>query len=317
MPITLEQARQLTTDKVDLAVIDEFRRSPLIDLITFDDTVTAPTGGDTLTYAYTRLVSPSAAAFRALNSEYAPTEATVERHSADLKVLGGSYQVDRVIARMGAGAANNVTLQMNEKIKATREEFSDAVINGDSGTNADAFDGLSKALAGTNTEIATGTYDWSGPMTDSAAWTIIEAVDDIIGHMDGDPSVLIGNKATINKIKAAVRRTNQYTETVGPLGTVRAQYGSATLVDAGTRAGSGEAIIPITAGLTDLYAVRMGLDGFHGASTVGGSIIRQWLPDFTNAGAVQTGEVELGPVGVVLKRTKAAAVARGIRLAAA
>lgn len=316
MPVTLEQARLATADAIDLAVIDEFRRSPLLDLITFDDAAVAPTGGNTFTYGYTRVKTPSGAAFRAINSEYAPTEATIERHSVDLKVLGGSYQVDRVIADIGSGTANHVALQMDQKIKATREEFSNAVINGDSGTNADSFDGLSKALAGSSTEITTGTYDWSAAMSDSAAWGIIEALDDIISRLDGDPSVIIGNKAAINKIKAAVRRTNQYTETVGPLGSVRGQYGSAYLVDAGTRAGSGEAIIPVTGGLTDLYAVRLGLDGFHGVSTRGGSIIRQWQPDFTRAGAVKTGEVELGPVALALKATKAAAVARGVKLSA-
>ena len=317
MPVTLEQARLSTTDAVDLAVIDEFRRSPLIDLMTFDDAAVAPTGGSTFTYAYTRLKTPSGAAFRAINHEYAPTEATIERHSVDLKVLGGSYQIDRILADVGTGMANHVALQMNEKIKATREEFSNAVINGDSGANADSFDGLSKALAGTSTEVAADTYDWSAAMSDSAAWGIIEALDDIVGRLDGDASAIIGNKAAINKIKAAVRRTNQYVETVGPLGEVRGSYGPALLVEAGTRAGTGEAIIPITNGVTDLYAVRLGLDGFHGVSTRGGSIIRQWQPDFTTSGAVQTGEVEMGPVALALKATKAAAVARGVRLAPA
>lgn len=310
MPVTLEQARLQTSDAIDLAVIDEFSRSPLLDLMTFDDTASTATGGSTFTYGYTRLVSPSSASFRAINTEFAPDEATIQRHTVDLKILGGSFQVDRILRNVG----QTVALQMNEKIKATREEFADAVINGDSGVNADSFDGLSKALAGTSTEIASGTYDWSGTMNDAKAWDIIESLDDIISHLDGDPSVIIANKAVINKIKSAVRRTNQYTETVTALGETRAQYGSAILVDAGTRAGTGNAIIPIDSGSTDLYVARLGLDGFHAAAAAGGSIIRQYQPNFDTPGAVKTGEVELGPIAPVLKRTKAAAVARGIRL---
>jgi hypothetical protein len=38
------------------------------------------------------------------------------------------------------------------------------------------------------------------------------------------------------------------------------------------------------------------------------------MPDFTVAGAVKTGEVELGPVAVALKRTKAAAVKRNVKV---
>ena len=42
--------------------------------------------------------------------------------------------------------------------------------------------------------------------------------------------------------------------------------------------------------------------------------MKTWLPDFTQPGAVPRGEVELGPVGVALKATKAAAVLRKIKV---
>ena len=73
-------------------------------------------------------------------------------------------------------------------------------------------------------------------------------------------------------------------------------------------------MIPVDGGTTDLYAIRFGLDGFHGVSTAGGNLVQQWTPDFDTPGAVKTGEVELGPVGVALKKTRAAAVARGIQV---
>jgi len=69
-----------------------------------------------------------------------------------------------------------------------------------------------------------------------------------------------------------------------------------------------------TGGLTDIYAVRFGLDGFHGVA-VTGPLVRQWLPDFSVAGAVKKGEVEMGPVAVVLKATRAAAVHRNVKVA--
>ncbi|GAA5091244.1 hypothetical protein GCM10023259_103720 [Thermocatellispora tengchongensis] len=94
------------------------------------------------------------------------------------------------------------------------------------------------------------------------------------------------------------------------------------LVDAGEQAGSSNLIIPTetrtvgvsTTNLTDLYAYRVGLNGFHGVSTIGGQLVQTWLPDFTTAGAVKKGEVELGPVAVALKTTKAAAVFRNIKV---
>ena len=65
---------------------------------------------------------------------------------------------------------------------------------------------------------------------------------------------------------------------------------------------------------TDLYMVRIGLDAFCGVTPEGGSIgIETHLPDFSEAKAVHTGDVELIG-GVALKNTKAAAVLRGIVL---
>jgi hypothetical protein len=49
-----------------------------------------------------------------------------------------------------------------------------------------------------------------------------------------------------------------------------------------------------TGGYTDLYAVRIGMDGFHGVAVSGQPLVSTWLPDFTVAGAVKTGEVEMG-----------------------
>jgi hypothetical protein len=93
--------------------------------------------------------------------------------------------------------------------------------------------------------------------------------------------------------------------------------------DPGNKPGTNNPIIPIrsatvggvaSTGLTDLYAVRIGLDGFHGVSTMGGQLIWSVLPDFTTANAVKKGEVELGPVAVALKSTKAAAVLRNVKV---
>ena len=89
------------------------------------------------------------------------------------------------------------------------------------------------------------------------------------------------------------------------------------------KAGSNAEVVPIRAatvngtaatGLTDLFAVRAGLDGFHGISFTGAQLVKTYLPDFSTPGAVKLGEVEMGPVGVALKATKAAAVLRNVKV---
>lgn len=316
MPVTLAQAQQNAADDVDLAVIDEFRTNEIMDLLTFDDVVNPVGGGGTLTYGYRRLASLGTAGFRAINAEYAPSEVTTTKHSVDLKPLGGSFQIDRVLGRVGPAASGEVALQMSNKIRATQAEFGYAVIHGDSSADEDSFDGLSKALAGSDTEVTT-TIDWSATMNEDNSFGVLDALDELLALLDGAPGAIIGNKAALAKIRSAARRTSMYTRTPGPRDTYVESYGPARLVDAGKRAGTNADVIPITAGVTELYAVRFALDGFHGVSMAGAPLVQTWLPDFTKAGAVKTGEVEMGPVAVALKKTKAAAVARSVRVRAA
>lgn len=318
MPVTLSQARQNATDAIDLAVIDEFRTNQILDLLTFQDAVNPAGGGGTLTYTYTRKVSRGTAGFRALNTEYTPDESTTSRHSVDLKPLGGAFQVDRILAGVGPAATGSIALNMTDKIDSAKAEFGNAVINGDSATDEDSFDGLSKALAGSSTELtATAEFDWSKATDESEAFKILEALDELLGTLDkSEGAAIIANKRALNKIKSAARRTSMYVEAPGPRETSLSSYGNVRLIEAGNTSNGNDPVIPITAGKTDIYAVRFALDGFHGVSTMGGQLVKQWQPDFASAGAVKTGEVEMGPVGVALKKTKAAAVVRDVILTA-
>lgn len=319
MPVTLEQARLNTTDDVDLMVIDEFRKSSwLLDNMIWDDVVNPAGGGATLTYAYTRLITQPTAQFRAINSEYVPQEVTRQRFSTDLKVLGGSFQIDRVLAQMGPAASGEVALQMSQKIKAARTLFHDAVINGDSAVNANSFDGLSKALAGSSTEITvSGTgADWSAVTDRLGGIQAMRWVRQLVSKLDGRPTALLMNSDALAAFQTIADLVSQLTDLEAFGQTINA-WRNIALVDLGEKPGTNDPVIPTdpATGTTDIYAVRLGLDGFHGISTVGGRLVRQWLPDFNSAGAVKTGEVEMGPVGVALKATKAAAVLRDVKVA--
>lgn len=431
MPVSLAQAKLNTTDDVDAFVIDEFRKSSaILDALPFHDAVSGMGNGSTLTYAYQRVTAQRGAAFRAINSEYTPAEATKARYSVDLKPLGGSFEIDRVLAQIARGS--EVAFQLEQLIKATATKFADEVINGDTGVDANGFDGLDKALTGTTTEY--GSVDSPLDLTDldtaGKASQALDALDAFIGLLDGPPTMILGNQYALAKVRAIARRSEMYVSSPveglfnssgQPI--MRQQFGNAILVDPGDKAGSTQPIIPVydpdnsvwtvanpdgadggtfkleikvddgawqetaaiaynaniataelaiealsgvgagngtvsgsagawvitfsgdlagedvsvrvsdqsvtdggvaedvtvtesanVGGLTDLYAVRIGMDGFHGVSAAGQPLVSTWLPDFTVAGAVKKGEVEMGPVAAVLKATKAAAVYRGIKV---
>jgi hypothetical protein len=316
MPVTLAQAKLNAVDDIDVAVIDEFQKSSwLLDSLTFDDVVNPAGGGATLTYGYQRLVTQSSAAFRAINAEYTPGEATKARYTTDLKVLGGSFQVDRVLANIGPTLSGEVAFQMRQKIKATRAKFADAVINGDTAVDANAFDGLSKALTGSTTEIDGSAVNWTTVNSQATAVAAQAVLRRLIAVMDGQPDALLMNADAL----AALETVGDFASSLDSrdfFGRTITTWRGIPLIDLGDKAGSTDPVIatdPVT-GETDIYAVRLGLDGFHGISTVGGNLVRQFMPDFTTPGAVKSGEVEMGPVGVALKATKAAAVLRDVQV---
>lgn len=336
--VTLAQAALNTQDDLDRNVIDEFRKSSVIlDTLVWHDAVNPMGGGSTLTYGYHRVLAQRAAAFRAINAEYVPTEATKQRFDTDLKPLGGSFQIDRVLGQIARGS--EVTFQMQQLIKATNTKFADELINGDTAVDANGFDGLDKALTGSTTELipdesGTGYADWTDLDTAGKSSQALDLFDEFLGLLDGAPTLVLGNARALAKLRAIGRRANMYvTAPVEGLRDAfgnpieRQRFGNVTITDPGDKAGSTTPIIPVETrdadgagaggnitGLTDIYAVRIGMDGFHGISVSGQPLVRTWLPDFDRAGAVKTGEVEMGPVGVALKATRAAAVLRNVKV---
>lgn len=319
MAVTLAEAQKNVQDDLQAGVIDEFRKSNwILDHLTFDDVVSPTGGGATMTYAYTRLKTQPTAGFRNVNEEYTPQEVTKERHTVDLKIFGGSYQVDRVIVNMG-GIVSEVELQQSQKIKAAQALFNDTFINGDSAKNAKAFDGLDKALTGSSTEYNAGgsniiDLSTSAKVTENYMY-FLDMIDEFLAGLDGPASFLGMNSKMAAKLRACARRASMYQVTKTDWGTQVESYGNIPFVDLGAKAGTNDDVIGTdnSKGTTSIYAARLGLDGLHGVSMAGVAPIQTWLPDFSTSGAVKTGEVEM-LAAIALKTSKAAAVFRDIKV---
>lgn len=317
MAITLEEASKNVQDDLQMGVIDEFRKSNyILDHITFDDAVSPTGGGATPTYSYTRIKTQPTAQFRQINKEYDPSEVTKERHTAEIKVFGGSYEIDRVISNMG-GIISEVELQQSQKIKAAQALFNDTFINGDNAVDANAFDGLDKALTGSSTEynVSEDVIDLSTSqkVTDNYLY-FLDMLDEFLMGLDGEPSFIAGNRKLIAKIRACARRVSMYQTSKNEWGKQVETYNDIPLVDLSTKAGTNDTVIPIGAdGTTSLYVARLGMDGLHAVSYANTLPIHTWLPDFKTAGAVKKGEVEMN-AAIALKASKAAGVFRNIKV---
>lgn len=325
MSITLAEAKVGMADKVDQKVVDTFRRSSLLlDKLVFDNAISPGTGGSTLTYGYIQLKTPSTAAVRQINSEYTAGEAKREEKTTKAVVMGGKFQIDRVLIGT-AGAVDELAFQTEQKVKATANYFNNLVINGNkasSGTGVlNTFDGLDKLLTGTETEI-TSTVDVSTEaLMNSNYNALLDEVDGFLSALDGKPSMLLMNNKMLSKMRSAARRAGYYSKTRDEFGRQVETYNDIPMYDMGKYYNGTNTvdIIPETAatssaeGKTDIYAVTIGLDGFHGVSPTGSKVINSYMPDLSKPGAVKDGEVEL-VAGVALKNTNKAGVLRGIKI---
>lgn len=321
MPITLQEAKVGMADKVDQNVIDTFRRSNLLlDNLVFDNAISPGTGGSTLTYGYIQLLTPSTAQVRTINSEYTAGEAKRTEKTAKAVVMGGKFQIDRVLIGT-SGAVDELAFQAEQKIKATSNYFNNLTINGNKEAEGSGvtgtFDGLNKLLTGTENEITSEIDVSTSAKMDSDYNGLLDEVDSFLSNLDGKPTMLLMNEKMLTKMRAAARRAGYYASTRDEFGRQVETYNDIPMMDMGKYYNGTNTvdIIPVDAdGKTDIYAISIGLDGFHGISPTGTKVIQSFMPDLTAPGAVKDGEVEL-IAGVVLKNTNKAGVLRGVKVA--
>lgn len=313
-------------DKVDQQVIDEFRRdSLLLDMLTFDDTVSPGTGGSTLTYGYVRLESPSTVSTRKINEEYTPGEAKRRDATAKVVILGGSFEIDRVIAQT-SGAIDEIDFQIKEKTKAGSNYFHNLVINGTSAASGagyvvGTFDGLKKLLSGSETEFTSESDISTSALLDENYNAFLDELDAFISSLAAKPDILLMNNKMLTKVRAAARRAGFYERSTDGFGRVVEKYNGIPMMDCGEYYNGSKTVevIETTAPSTEsygesaIYAVKLGLNAFHGISVDGKKMLRTYLPDLKAPGAVKKGEVEL-LAGAVLKNSKMAGVLKGIKI---
>lgn len=319
MPFTLAQYKASSENAIDQRVIDEFRGSNwLLENLTFDDGAHPNAGGAAWVYQYDRVTTEPTAAVRAVNNEYSAQEARTTAQTVELKIFGGKFQVDRTQIRT-ARYADRLQFQLAQKIKATRAYFNDLFINGDSGTSALEFDGLDASLTGTSTEAnASGSIDLSSSTNiDSNYKAFLDEVYDFLALLDGQPDALLMNRTMHSRMRAVAHRAGYYDQSEDAFGRMVSMFDGIPFIDLGDKPGTSNPIVGITTDssqidTTDIYAVRLGMDGVHAISPESQSaFLNTYLPDLEDPGAVKDGEVEMVSA-VALKATRSAGVLRNI-----
>ena len=323
--ITLAQSREGRADKVEQMVIDMFiKKSEVLELLPFANSV-SPDGGSTLTYGYVQEKTPATATFRAIGQEYTANEATVEKKSVTLAVFGGSFEIDRIIKTI-EGQLNNMAYQLEQKIDACIGVFHNAMINGDITKEANGFDGLDKMLVGTENEMNTdGVIDLSTmEQLKANADVFYEALTKLINKTSAH--AILVNEDMKTKIQTVARVLGYKTESEEAFGRTITSINGVRIIDLGNTYSVAGGVVTKTpiinklsrggnTGVTDIYAVKFDVnDGFHGVTITGDDVVQQYLPDFSQPGALKKGEVEMVAC-VALKNANNAGVLRNVKIA--
>lgn len=316
MAITLNDIKIGRADKYDRMVVDTFlRKSPILAAMPFDNCI-SPSGGSTLTYGYIRLKTSPAAEGREINNDYTANPATKEAVTTDLKIMGGKYEIDRVLAE---SAPDEIAFQTEEKIQATVNRYHWLFINGDK-NNATEFDGLAEIVDGSVTDFDGSGIDLS-TVTAASALKLTEALDTAILAMKERPTYILANSKTIVKIQAAAKMLGYLTQGEDAFGKPTRAYDGIPLVDLGRYynedLGSDTEVIPIddASGKTDIYLVALSMSGTHGVTLKGDKAISSRLPNFADAGAVKSGDVEF-VAGLAVKNTRSIARIENVQVQA-
>lgn len=319
-----------SADKTTRYLGNQFvRANPMLQLLPFDAAVTPGSPEQILAYPYSRQKNMRVGQLRNPYEDY--VEGFVEREDmlARLKIMGDAFGIDRVFAQ--ADVSGFVELNVQEIALSTTALFNNLTVNGDSTpTGSKEFDGLSKILTGTTSEIDGAAVDFSAGRTDVQMLESLAMVKRYINKVRarGLVPVIMGNEDSVLRFETVATKLGFLQKQASNFGADIAQYASANLIDLGpvpSTDGSGTSVIPTTSGsvtatdngLTDLYIVGFGLKGFHGVTLTGNAGVSYYsnLNDRT-PGVKRRVECEL-VAGVALKDTQAAFVMRDIRIAAA
>ena len=192
MALTLAEGAKLSNDVLLEGVIETvINDSPVLQRLPFIEIV-----GNGLTY--NRENAAASADFYAVGDAWSEDTPTFTQVTATLKILGGDADVDNYLARTRNNVQDLEAAVVALKAKAVQQAFDDTFVNGDTGSDANAFDGLDVLCASGQT-VSMG--------TNGATLTLArldEAIDKVRG---GKPDLLLMSRRTRRSLTALSRAT--------------------------------------------------------------------------------------------------------------
>lgn len=197
MALTLPEAAKLSQDLLVAGVIESMaKESTILQYLPFIEIT-----GNGLTY--NRENTAPTAAFYDVGDTWTEDTPTFTQVTATLRILGGDADVDNFLKTTRSNVQDLEAAVVELKANAVREKFEDTFINGDSGTDADAFDGIDALTEGSQS-ITLG--------TNGEALTL-EYLDELIDLVrGGKPDLLVMSRRTRRALNELARTSGTFLE---------------------------------------------------------------------------------------------------------
>jgi hypothetical protein len=262
--LTLVEAAKASTNMLQRGVIETFiDESPVLGRLPFMDIQ-----GNA--YQYSREASLPGVAFRAVNAGYTESTGTINNYTEGLKILGGESDVDRFIEKTMSNLQSQRALQLRLKTKAEAIKFTESFFEGDSGVDANSFDGLRTRLTGAQVILAGA----------GGATLTLGMLNNLLRAVPNADAIFL-NETLIDKANDLVRATGSTVpEPVEQYGRRVQFYKGVPLVPVGTGLDGTTEILGFdedpgdgTADTASLYAVRFGAQEFVSGLQNGGIMV--------------------------------------------
>lgn len=255
-------------------------------------------------YRYNREQTLPGIAFRDFNEGYVESTGVINPLTEKLTIIGGDSDYDVAQVRMGVGDGNARAVHDVMKAKALTLTWLKTFFDGDTDVNALEFDGINGRLTGSQV-IEAGT---------DGATLDLDMLDALVDAIQGNPTVLLMNKATRRAVIKLAR--NSSVLSIGPdlFGREVTSYSGVPMAVVEDDA-QGNAVLGFDetqgtdAETCSIYAVKFGPDAVHGIQTAPMDVR-------------DLGEIDIKPAlrtriewysGIVLKHPKCAARLKGVK----
>ena len=204
MALTLAEGAKLSNDVLLQGVIETIiKDSPILQMLPFISIV-----GNGLTYNQEKTLP--AATWHAVNGDWVDSPAEFTQLTATLKILGGNATVDNFLKTTRSNVQDLEAVVIEMKAKSIRHEFENTFINGDTGVDANQYDGLYKLLALGDQQIwADGSAN--GTAGAALSFGMLDKLIDLV--KGGKPDLLLMSRRSRRELQGLMRASGVVLET--------------------------------------------------------------------------------------------------------